>query len=119
VGTLVNFYERLLAKTNDQAEAADREQAQRVERAHELAADIDQFAGKIQKSLRSITTEETTVTVNDGSGGEITIEVIEPDPAKPATCFRVASSSGTLAEYDEDGLYRFLIEWVTTRPTGS
>src|ERR1700752_2387431 len=88
---------------------ADREQAQRVKRAHELAADIDQFAGKIQKSLRSITTEETTVTVNDGSGGEITIEVIEPDPAKPATCFRVATSSGKLAEYDEDGLYRFLI----------
>jgi hypothetical protein len=23
------------------------------------------------------------------------------------------------SEYDEDGLYRFLIEWVTTRPTGS
>jgi hypothetical protein len=62
---VVDFYERLLAKTNDQAEAADREQAQRVKRAHELAADIDQFAGKIQKSLRSITTEDTTVTVND------------------------------------------------------
>jgi hypothetical protein len=56
------------------------------------------------------------VTVVDEAGTEITIDVLESNVADPGMFFRVASSEGAIAEYDEDGLFEFLIDWIQTHP---
>jgi hypothetical protein len=45
--------------------------------------------------------------------------VFESNAADPGTCFRVAGSGGELAEYDEEGLLEFLIDWIQTRPNAA
>jgi hypothetical protein len=54
--------------------------------------------------------------VIDEAGTEVTIDVLESDAADSGTLFRVASSEGAIAEYDEEGLFEFLINWIQTRP---
>ena len=114
MGKLVDFYQRHLAESSDEVITAEREQTQRTKQTHELASDIAKFGSEFGKDLK-VTTEDAVITVNDGVR-EVTIETIEPGPAYPASCFRVSSPSGGLAEYDEEHLFTFLIEWIENRP---
>jgi len=117
VGKLLDFYQSHLAEKADDADADDRAQAERSKQASELGADIRELASKLQRYVKPHTVDDTTVTVNDGAGAEITIDVFESSPACPGTCFRVVSSEGKIAEYDEEGLFVFLIDWIKTRRT--
>ena len=118
MGKLLDFYEMQHDQEAVYANADDRAQAERVRVACEMGADIDQLASKLQKCVRPHTVDDTVVTVNDGVGAELTIEVIEPDPAHPETCFRVLSSSGESfeqSEQEEEELFVFLIGWIRGR----
>jgi len=119
VGKLLNRYQSQLAEKAEDANADDRAQAERTKQAHEIGSDIDHLASKLQKYVKPPTVDETRVTVNDGAGSEITIDVFESNAADPGTCFRVAGSEGELAEYDEEGLLEFLIDWIQTRPNAA
>ena len=46
-------------------------------------------------------------------------QLVKPRLADPGTRFRVAGSEGELAEYDEEGLSEFLIDWIQTRPNAA
>jgi hypothetical protein len=119
VGKLLNLYQSRLAEKAEDANADDRAQTERAKQAHEIGSDIDQLASKLQRYVKPPTVDETRVTVNDGAGSEITIDVFESSAADPGTCFRVAGSKGELAEYDEEGLLEFLIDWIQTRPNAA
>ena len=119
MGKLLDRYESQLAEKAEDANADDRAQAERTKQAHEIGSDIDQLASKLQRYVKPPTVDETRVTVNDGAGSEITIDVFESSAADPGTCFRVAGSEGELAEYDEEGLSEFLIDWIQTRPNAA
>jgi hypothetical protein len=119
VGKLLDRYQSQLAEKAEDANADDRAQTERAKQAHEIGSDIDQIASKLQRYVKPPTVDETRVTVNDGAGSEITIDVFESSAADPGTCFRVAGSKGELAEYDEEGLLEFLIDWIQTRPNAA
>ena len=118
MGKLLDRYQSQLAVKAEDANTDDRAQAERTRQAHEIGSDIDQLASKLQRYVKPPTVDETRVTVNDGAGSEITIDVFEPNAADPG-CFRVAGSKGELAEYDEEGLSEFLIDWIQTRPNAA
>jgi hypothetical protein len=119
VGKLLNLYQSRLAEKAEDANADDRAQTERAKQAHEIGSDIDQLASKLERHVKPPTVDDTRVTVNDGAGSEITIDVFESSEAAPGTCFRVAGSKGELAEYDEEGLLEFLIDWIQTRPSAA
>jgi hypothetical protein len=118
VGKLLDRYQSQLAEKAEDANADDRAQTERAKQAHEIGSDIDQLASKLQRYVKP-TVDETRVTVNDGAGSEITIDVFESSAADPGTCFRVAGSKGELAEHNEEGLLEFLIDWIQTRPNAA
>lgn len=122
MGKLLDFFEKQRDQQAVHANADDRAQAERVKVAHEMGADIDQLAAKLQKSVGPHAVDDTVVTVKDGAGAELTIEVIEPNPADPETCFRVLSSSGESfeqSEQEEEELFVFLIDWIKARPSAA
>ncbi|QOZ20835.1 hypothetical protein XI02_42230 [Bradyrhizobium sp. CCBAU 21365] len=114
MGKLLDLYEsqRVTEAKNANVDA----EAERVNQAHEIGADIDQLASKLQRHLKPHTVDATRVTVSDGADSEITIDVIEPNLANPGTCFRVAGSQGELAEYNEEELLSFLVDWINAQP---
>jgi hypothetical protein len=116
VGKLLDLYQSQLAEKAEDADADDRAHVERTKQAHEIGSDIGQLASKLQRYVKPHTVDETTVTVNDGAGSEITIDVFEPNAADPGACYRVVGSEGEIAEYDEEGLFEFLIDWIKTRP---
>jgi hypothetical protein len=116
VGKLLDLYQSQLAEKAEDANADDRAHAERTKQAHEIGSDIGQLASKLQRYVKPHSVDETTVTVNDGAGSEITIDVFEPNAVNPGTCFRVVRSEGEIAEYDEEGLFVFLLDWIKTRP---
>jgi hypothetical protein len=116
VGKLLDRYQSQIAGKAGNADADDRAEAERIQQAHAIGSDIDQLAAKLQRHWKPHTVDETRVTVIDEAGTEITIDVLEANAAEPGILFRVASSQGAIAEYDEDGLFAFLIDWIQTRP---
>jgi hypothetical protein len=116
VGKLLDRYQSQFAGTAEDTNADGRAEASRIQEAHAIGADIDQLAAKLQRHWRPHTVDETRVTVIDEAGTEVTIDVLESDATDPGILFRVASSEGAIAEYDEDGLFEFLIDWIQTRP---
>ena len=119
VGKLLDLYQSQLAEKAEDANVDDRAQTERAKQVHEIGSDINQLASKLQKYVKPHTVDETTVTVTDGAGSEITIDMFESSAALPGTCFRVVSSEGEISEYDENGLFVFLIDWIKTRPTAA
>jgi len=116
VGKLLDRYQSQIAGKADNANADDRAEAERMQEAHTIGADIDQLASQLKKNWKPHTVDETRVTVVDEAVTEITIDVLESNVADPGMFFRVASSEGAIAEYDEDGLFEFLIDWIQTHP---
>lgn len=116
MGKLLDRYQSQLAGKAEDANTDDRTEAERIQEAHAIGADIDQLVAKLQRHWKPHTVDETRVTVIDEAGTEVTIDVLESNAADPGILFRVASSEGEIAEYDEDGLFEFLIDWIQTRP---
>jgi hypothetical protein len=116
VGKLLDRYQSQLAGKAEDPNTDDRAEAERMQEAHAIGADIDQLAAKHRRHWKPHTVDETRVTVVDETGTEITIDVLESNAADPGILFRVASSEGAIAEYDEEGLFEFLIDWIQTRP---
>lgn len=116
MGKLLDRYQSQFAGKAGDGNTDERAEAERIQEAHAIGADIDQLATRLQRHWKPHTVDETRVTVADEAGTEVTIDVLESDAADPGILFRVASSEGAIAEYDEDGLFEFLIDWIQTRP---
>ena len=87
MGKLLDLYQSQLAEKAGNANADDRAQAECTKQALEIGSDIDQLASKLQRYVKAATVDETRVTVNDGAGSEITIDVFESNAADPAHVF--------------------------------